>query len=156
MTHALGTHGDASRIAEFAQSSLREAIAEIAPLAAALGLRRFYRLRAASGRTLIARVEAEEDPAGRPPGIPAEPPLEPIRARLERAGLPVPKCYGSAPGIALLEDFGDESLYARSLHADAGALQALVSRALNLVPRIQRVTDDGSFVAAFEIGRAHV
>ena len=149
MTHALGTHGDAARIAEFAQSSLREAIAEIAPLSAALGLRRFYRLRTASGRTLIARVEAEEDPAGRPPGIPAEPQLEPIRARLERAGLPVPKCYGSAPGIALLEDFGDESLYARSLHADAGSLQALVSRALDLVPRIQRVADDGSFVAAF-------
>jgi hypothetical protein len=114
-----------------------------------LGLRRFYRLRTRRGRSAIARVETEEDPAGRPPGIPAEPPLEPIRALLERAGLPVPKCYARAAGIDLLEDFGEESLYDRSLRASPRDTQALVSRALDLVPRIQRVADDGSGVEAF-------
>jgi hypothetical protein len=135
--------------AELARAALAEGIASVAPLVAGIGLRRFYRVTTASGRSAIARVEAEEDPAGRPPGIPPEPPLEPIRALLERAGLPVPKRYGHAPGIELLEDFGDESLYARSLRGSRDETQALVARALDLVPRLQRVADDGSGVAAF-------
>ncbi len=141
---------EAKRIAERARVWLREAIVEVAPLSAALGLRRFYRVRAVSGRTAIARVETSEDPAGRPPGLPPEPALEPIRALFERAELPVPKCHGREPGLELLEDFGDESLYVRSQHADARALHALVARALDLVPRIQRVTDDGTGIVAFE------
>jgi len=140
---------DSRRIAELARSALGETIAGVTPLASGIGLRRFYRVRTTAGRSAIARVEAEEDPAGRPPGIPPEPALGPIRELLERAGLPVPACYGSARGIELLEDFGDESLYARSQHATAAESQALVGRALELLPRLQRVADDGSGVLAF-------
>jgi hypothetical protein len=140
---------DSRRIAELAGSALGEALASVTRLASGIGLRRFYRVRTAGGRSAIARVEAEEDPAGRPPGIPPEPALAPIRALLERAGLPVPACYGSAQGLALLEDFGDESLYLRSQHATAAESQALVARALELLPALQRVADDGSGVLAF-------
>ncbi|HEY8123009.1 MAG TPA: phosphotransferase [Myxococcota bacterium] len=140
---------DSQRVLELARAALAEPIAELTPLESGIGLRRFYRVRAASGRSAIARIESEEDPVGRPPGIPPEPPLEPIRALLERAGLPVPACYGRAPGIELLEDFGDESLYARSQRAPALETHALVGRALDLLPRLQRVADDGSGVEAF-------
>ncbi len=149
MSAAAPESDESRRVADLAARALGEIIAEVAPLNAGIGLRRFYRVRSAAGRSAIARVEAEEDPAGRPPGIPPEPPLEPIRARLERAGLPVPARYGSAPGIELLEDFGDESLYLRSQRAPAAETQALVARALDLVPRLQRVCDDGSGVEAF-------
>jgi hypothetical protein len=141
--------GELTRIAELARCALAEPIAELTPLASGLGLRRFLRVRAASGRTAIARVERDEDPAGRPPGIPPEPPLEPIRARLARAGLPVPARYGHALGIELLEDFGDESLYAHSQRAGSAETQSLVARALDLLPHLQRVADDGSGVDAF-------
>jgi hypothetical protein len=140
---------EAQRCAALARAALGEEIARVVPIAAGIGLRRFYRLTTASGRSAIARVEAEEDPAGRPPGIPPEPAFEPIRALLERAGLPVPKRYGHAPGLELLEDFGDESLCARSSRASPAETQTLVARALDLVPRLQRVADDGSGVAAF-------
>lgn len=137
------------RIASLARSALGETIAGVDPLASGIGLRRFYRVRTASGRSAIARVETDEDPAGRPAGIPPEPALEPIRALLERAGLPVPGCYGHAPGLELLEDFGDESLCLRSRASSPAETQRLVSHALDLLPRLQRVTDDGSGVLAF-------
>src|SRR5215470_15877323 len=80
-------------------------------LPGALGLRRFARIHARSG-TAVARIEAPEDPAGRPAGVAPEPPHEPIRALLERAGLPVPGRLGGDPaaGIDLLEDVGPLSL----------------------------------------------
>lgn len=140
---------EAQRVRALAEEALGEAVADVAPLSAALGLRRFHRVRTASGRSAIARVETEEDPAGRPPGIPPEPALGPIRALYERAGLPVPKRYGSAPGIELLEDFGDESLYAHSQKCSAAETEALVARALDLLPRLQRIADNGSGVEAF-------
>jgi hypothetical protein len=147
----VSTRSDEARhVAERAARWLGEPILETTPLGAALGLRRFYRVRSASGRSVIARVESEEDPAGRPPGIPPEPTLEPIRALLARAGLPVPRCYGREPGLDLLEDFGDESLFARAQTASGAELQRLVASALDLVPRLQRIADDGSGVAAFE------
>jgi aminoglycoside/choline kinase family phosphotransferase len=139
---------DLARVAELARRVLGD-VKEIAPLSAALGLRRFYRVRTASGRRAIARVETEEDPAGRPPGIAPEPPLARIRALTERAGLPVPSCYGSAPGVELLEDLGDESLYARSQKCSAAETEALIAQALDLLPRLQRIVDDGSGVEAF-------
>jgi aminoglycoside/choline kinase family phosphotransferase len=140
---------EAQRIAELAGAALREDVASVTPLVAGIGLRRFYRVSSASGRSVIARIESDEDPAGRPTRIPPEPPLEPIRALLERAGLPVPRACGGAPGIALLEDFGDESLYARAQRGSAEETEWLVARALDLVPRLQRVADDGSGVEAF-------
>jgi len=137
------------RVSGLAREWLGEEIASVLPLAGGLGLRRFFRVRTAGGRSAIARVETEEDPAGRPPGIPPEPPLEPIRALLERAGLPVPKCHGRAPGIDLLEDFGDDSLAACARRASASETQRLVARALDLLPRLQRVADDGAGIEAF-------
>jgi mannose-1-phosphate guanylyltransferase len=56
-------------------------------LPAALSLRRFARIHTAT-RTAVARIEAPEDPAGRPAGVAPEPPHEPIRALLERAVCP--------------------------------------------------------------------
>src|SRR5215468_7572808 len=87
-------------------------------LPAALSLRRFARIHA-RGATAVARIEAPEDPAGRPAGTAPEPPHEPIRALLERAGLPVPRRLGgdAAAGIELLEDVG-----ALSLQVAAGRL----------------------------------
>ena len=41
-----------------------------------LGLRRFARVRVGA-RSIVARVDAPEDPASRPAGVPPEPPLEP-------------------------------------------------------------------------------
>ena len=137
------------RVAALARAALGEPIASAEPIGAGIGLRRFYRVTSAHGRSAIARVEGEEDPAGRPPGIAPEPPLEPIRALLERAGLPVPKRLGAARDIELLEDFGPESLFLRSERATPDETQRLVSRALDLVPRLQRVRDDGSGVEAF-------
>ncbi|HEU4429782.1 MAG TPA: phosphotransferase [Myxococcota bacterium] len=147
MTPAVGE--SEARIAALVRGRLGEEIASVEPLAGGLGLRRFFRVRSASGRSAIARVEAEEDPAGRPPGIPPEPPLEPVRALLERAGLPVPRSLGRAQGVDLLEDFGDESLASFAASAPAPDTERLVARALDLLPRLQRIGDDASGVEAF-------
>jgi aminoglycoside/choline kinase family phosphotransferase len=124
---------------------------EIELLSAGLGLRRFARVRLAPGGpapTLVARVEAPEDPAGRPAGIAPEPPLEPIRALLEREGLPVPRRYGGEDGVELLEDLGDVSLAALAPQLPSAERSALYAQACALVPRLQRVADPGG-VAAF-------
>jgi hypothetical protein len=117
-----------------------------------LGLRRFARVSLAAGpvASLIARVEAPEDPAGRPAGVDPEPPLEPIRALLEREGLPVPARLGSDErlGIELLEDVGDRSLAAAAAAASPAERRALYEEACDLVPRLQRIADSGA-VAAF-------
>jgi aminoglycoside/choline kinase family phosphotransferase len=121
-------------------------------LSGQLGRRRFARLRleGAAPATLVARIEAPEDPAGRPLRGDPEPPLEPIRALLEAAGLPVPRSYGGDPeaGIELLEDVGSEPLLAAAATASAAELHDLYTEACNLVPRIQRVGP--ADVAAFE------
>jgi hypothetical protein len=102
-----------SEIRRLVESQLGVSVRSIAPLRAGLGLRRFFRV-ATSGTpaTLVARVEAPEDDAGRPMGAAPEPPLEPLRGFLEAAGLPVPARLGGddAAGITLLEDVGDTTL----------------------------------------------
>jgi aminoglycoside/choline kinase family phosphotransferase len=117
-----------------------------------LGLRRFARVHLSGGDppTLVARIEAPEDPAGRPAGTLPEPPLEPIRALLERSGLPVPRRLGgdAAAGIELLEDVGSLPLAAAAGAAGAEEQRALYQEACDLVPRIQRIADPGG-VAAF-------
>ncbi len=123
----------------------------------ALGLRRFFRvwLAAAGDRelpaSLIARVEAPEDPAGRPTGVPPEPPLEPIRAFLQHHGLPVPARYGGDrdAGVELLEDLGSESLKTRVESANAGERDALYSEACHLVPRLQALDAPEGGLEAF-------
>jgi hypothetical protein len=127
-------------------------VLRVEPLAGGLGLRRFYRIALAGPpHRAIARVEAPEDPAGRPAGATPEPPLEPIRALLERSGLPVPRRYAgdAAHGVEWLEDLGDVSLFEAARAAAPGEREALVRRVVDLVPRLQRVRDDGSGVAAF-------
>ncbi len=134
--------------------SLGAQVARIEWLEGQLGLQRFARVHLETGppATLIARVEAPEDPAGRPPGIPPEPPLEPVRALLEREGLPVPARHGgdAAAGVDLLEDVGESTLAAAAGAGSAAERRALFEEACDLVPRLQRVRDPGGGVAAFE------
>jgi hypothetical protein len=120
-------------------------------MAGQLGARRFARVHLAgsSPATLVARIDAPEDPAGRPPGAAPEPPLEPIRALLERAGIPVPARLGGDPaaGIELLEDVGSLALSEAAAAADGAERRALYAEACDLVPRIQRIADPGGIPA---------
>ena len=91
------------------EAQLGVAVVRVEPIAAGLGLRRFLRVHT-SGEpaTLVVRIEAPEDPRGRPAGAAPEPALEPLRSFLARHGLPVPGRFGGDParGIDLLEDVG--------------------------------------------------
>jgi aminoglycoside/choline kinase family phosphotransferase len=118
-------------------------------LPAALGLRRFARIHTRSG-SAVARIEASEDPAGRPAGVAPEPPHEPIRALLERAGLPVPLRLGGDPaaGIELLEDVGTLPLQSAAAALAASARADVYREACELVPRIQAIAPAPG-VAAF-------
>jgi aminoglycoside/choline kinase family phosphotransferase len=143
---------EAETLARWAASALGSPVRAVEPIPAGIGLRRFYRLRfAGPPGSAVARVDAPEDPAGRPAGALPEPPLEPVRAFLERNGLPVPRRLAADPkrSVELLEDAGAESLADAFARLGAAGGEALVSRALDLVPRLQRLADDGSGVAAF-------
>ena len=125
-------------------------VRSLEPVAADLGLRRFVRVWCEGPvPSVIARIDAEEDPAGRPAGVAAEPPLEPIRALLERRGLPVPRCLGAddAQGILLLEDFGAVTLEA--VATDPAQRDRLYPEILRDVARLQRI-EAAPGVAAFE------
>lgn len=139
-----------ARVRHAVERALRARVEQIALLPAGLGLRRFARVRLSGGPapTLVARVEVPEDPAGRPAGVLPEPPLEPIRALLERETLPVPRRYGADDGVELLEDLGDRSLAELAPGLDAAARVALYREACALLPRLQRIADPGG-VAAF-------
>ena len=127
--------------------------ARVEPLSAQLGTRRFARVWLEGGKpeTLIARIEAPEDPGGRPAGSAPEPPLEPIRALLEVDGLPVPRRYGGDPslGVELLEDLGARSLAQLASEVTDAERRTLYTEACDLVPRLQHVANPGG-VAAFE------
>jgi aminoglycoside/choline kinase family phosphotransferase len=127
------------------RESLGRGVARIDWIEGQLALRRFARVHLEAGppATLLARIDAPEDPAGRPPGVPPEPALEPIRARLEAAGLPVPTRLGgdAEAGVDLLEDLGDLLLRDAAQDAPPGALRGLYEEACDLVPRLQRVAD---------------
>lgn len=129
-------------------------VLEAAPVAAGLSARRFYRLRTAGHPpSLLARVEAEEDPAGRPAGAAPEPPLPPILALLAQAGLPVPRLYGALPklGALLLEDGGPRSL-CQLAGEDAAGARARLAAVVDCIPRLQRIraeTGEARTVAAF-------
>jgi aminoglycoside/choline kinase family phosphotransferase len=114
-------------------------------LPGALGLRRFARvwIGGSGPKRLIARVDRPEDPGGRPPGVSPEPPLEPIRALLERSGLPVPARYGAdeAAGVELLEDLGDLSLAEAVSGGPAAERRDLYREACALLPRLQAIGD---------------
>jgi aminoglycoside/choline kinase family phosphotransferase len=151
-----GAHpeGLEARVRETVRDALGRDVVSLEWIAAGIGLRRFARVACAGNaepRSLIARVEAPEDPAGRPEGVPPEPPLEPIRAWLEANALPVPRRFGAdrQGEIELLEDLGDTSLAAAARAASPQELRALYERACALVPRLQRVPKRAG-VAAFE------
>jgi aminoglycoside/choline kinase family phosphotransferase len=148
------------RIAALTLESLGREAVGFEPIAAGLGSRRFLRIRLAPGatagtdargepQTLVARIEAEEDPALRPAGISPEPPLEPIRALLERSGLPVPACHAIAPELMLLEDVGSESLEAAATNRAQDELHGLYREACELLPRLQSI-ERAPGIEAFE------
>ncbi len=136
-------------IASLVISHFGVAVSRIEPLQGALGFRNFSRVwletpetkSESVPETLIARIEAAEDPARRPAGIPPEPPLEPIRAVLEAEGLPVPRRYAADParGVDLLEDLGEVSLADLARSASEPELESLYAEACELVPQLQRI-----------------
>lgn len=108
-------------------------------IAPGLGHRHFFRVYFEDGQlpqSLIARV----DPPGARRDLAAkEPALEPIRAFLEKAGLPVPQSYAHQQHIHLLEDLGDISLETLARQRGAAQCADLYSRACALVPRLQKL-----------------
>jgi N-acetylmuramate 1-kinase len=146
-------HAEDETLARWAGARLGTEVSAIEAIPAGIGRRRFYRLHLAGPpHRAIARIDAPEDPAGRPAGMAPEPPLEPVRSFLERSGLPVPRRYASDParGIELLEDAGPASLAELFASVPRAEGEALVMQALALLPRLQRLADDGSGVAAFQ------
>jgi aminoglycoside/choline kinase family phosphotransferase len=150
MTSAADPSSIEGQLVQLVRQALGRGITRIQPLSAGLGLRRFLRLYLdGPPGTAVARIEAAEDPAGRPAGVPPEPSLEPLRAHLERAGLPVPASYGrdASAGIDLLEDLGERSLRRAAAEASPAERHALYAEACSLIPRLQRVTDPGGLPA---------
>jgi len=143
--------GIEQQIRRAVRGALGAEVEALEPIAGSLGLRRFARARLSGpgAATLIARVEAPEDPAGRPAGAAPEPPLEPVRALFAAAGLPVPRRLGAdeAHGVELLEDLGDLSLAEAARGASPAERDALYAEACGLVPRIQRLRDPGGLPA---------
>jgi aminoglycoside/choline kinase family phosphotransferase len=139
-----------SEVKGLVEAQLGVPVVRVEPLATGLGLRRFLRVRTAGApATLVARIEAPEDPAGRPAGSAPEPPLEPLRSFLEQNGLPVPARFGgdAARGIELLEDVGDLSLAAAASRAGDAERVALYRAVLEWIPRLQRLRDPGGLPA---------
>ena len=129
-----------TRIDALVGSALGRKIATVASIEAGLGSRRFFRVGLeppGDPDSLVVRMEGQEDPALRPAGVPPEPPLEPIRSWLDRHGLPVPKCYGSEAGLALLEDLGPTSLESAARSLPGEELQALYLQACEILPKLQ-------------------
>lgn len=115
----------------------------LTPIAPGLGHRRFLRVELPPGAdppTLILRIDPPE--ARRVvAGVAPEPPLEPIRALLEAAGLPVPRSFGNdeALGVDLLEDVGDRTLETLAHEVDAAARRSLHLEAIDLIAALQHV-----------------
>jgi aminoglycoside/choline kinase family phosphotransferase len=163
MTHArLPDDGDTSEIEPQLRSDLKALVADtlggceienIEAVPAGLGARRFFRLRlgAPAARSAIARVEAPEDDSLRPPGVPPEPALEPLRSFLEQSDIPVPACLGRSPerGIELLEDLGDESLEVLATRASEPERRRLYSQACSVAARLQQLHASPDRVPAF-------
>ena len=125
----------------------------VEPLDSGLGLRRFFRV-ATGGEppTLIARVEAPEDPAGRPAGVAPEPPLEPLRTFLADLGLPVPTRWGgdAKSGTDWLEDFGDCHLATYLGRIDARERHRLYREVLSWIPVLQRATEAAASLPTYQ------
>ena len=143
---------DQTTVTRLVERQLASAVTGVEPLTAGLGLRRFYRVTTTGDpSSVIARVEAPEDPAGRPAGTPEEPPLEPLRSFLAGQGLPVPARLGGDPelGIDLLEDLGPRTLASAAAGASAGRRVVLYGLAIGLIPRLQRLAPPPGELPAF-------
>ena len=142
-----------ARLEELVQRQLGTPATKLEPVVAGLGTRHFIRIHTNSNApaSLIARIEAPEDPAIRPVGIAPEPALEPLRTFLEESGLPVPRSYGrdESYGIDLLEDLGTENLALALAAADADRRRQLISEACDWIARIQALQGK-SGIAAFD------
>jgi len=140
------------RVRRSVEEALGVEVKSLAPIHDGLGLRSFYRVRTTGvPESLVVRVDAPEDAAGRPAGLPPEPGLEPLRTFLAEHGIPVPLRFGGDAETDLLEDLGSVSL--QRAVADVGAAErlALYEEACDLVVRIQRAgLDRGSPLPAFE------
>jgi aminoglycoside/choline kinase family phosphotransferase len=123
---------------------------QIRRIQAGLGHRHFFRLHFEDGlapESLIARVEPKgtrKDLAGQ------EPELEPIRAFLEQAGLPVPRSFANTKHIQILEDLGENSLEKVASESSPARCNELYARACALIPRLQQLpAPTGGHVEAF-------
>lgn len=143
-----------SRVRDAVASQLDRAVDSIQWIEAGIGLRQFARVTLVGEqepRSVIARIEAPEDPASRPAGVPPEPPLEPIRALFERSGIPVPHRYGASPDgtIELLEDLGDVALADVADPLGKQERHTLYREVCHLIPRIQSISSSQE-IPAFE------
>lgn len=142
-------------VAALVAQALDARIREVETVAPGLGTRRFQRLHLSGGastpESIIARIEAPEDPAARPTGVPPEPALEPLRSFLAEAGLPVPASFGRDPeqGIELLEDVGSDTLEAAAGREDGATRRALYGEALSWLPRLQSLSAPANEIPAF-------
>ncbi|MDH3684653.1 MAG: phosphotransferase [Myxococcales bacterium] len=146
---ATGLEADLGKLIE---AGLGLTVTRVEPLDSGLGLRRFFRV-ATEGEppTLIVRVEAPEDPAGRPPGLAPEPPLEPLRKFLADLGLPVPRRWGgdATSGTDWLEDFGDCHLAAYVTGIEAPEQHRLYREVLGWIPVLQRATESAASLPTY-------
>ncbi|MCP5044925.1 MAG: phosphotransferase [bacterium] len=156
-----------SSLLRLSEDQRREALAElvdrewgarlgpIEAIAPGLGNRRFFRLglagQSAPATSVIARVEADEDPAKRAVGAAPEPPLEPLRRFLEDAGIPVPRRFAADRdlGVELLEDAGDESLERAARQATGELRFALYRETCAWIPRLQALENPKPPLEAF-------
>ncbi|MFP6624447.1 MAG: phosphotransferase [Myxococcota bacterium] len=141
------------RIRALVRSALGRDVTGIEPVEAGLGSRRFFRVglgQPGEPGSLVARVERDEDPSLRPPGVAPEPPLAPILTWLSSHDLPVPVCSAAGPGLMLLEDLGDTSLESAAHSLPIEDLHALYLRACDLVPRLQSLPPPASGLANFD------
>lgn len=139
---------EADALAAFCAREFSCTVLSVEPLASGLGTRRFYRLRlSGTPASLVARVDAPEDPRGRPQGAAPEPELGAIRDLLEQHGLPVPACLAVQPGVVFLEDAGDLHLADAAKRMPRARAEALLQTALDELPRLQAIEDPGDVPA---------
>ncbi len=146
------TEDDRERIEALCIERFGTAPERIDPIPAGLGLRRFYRLlvgaRDGPTTSVVARIDVPEDPAGRPAGVPPEPPLSPILQAMRRAKLPVPELLAESQDgqVLLLEDVGDTTLD-RLAQQDPARAEVLLREVVMQIPELQRICDPGGLAA---------
>ncbi len=132
------------RIETLTRSATRREVTRVEAIAAGLGAHRFFRVHCEGGLRVIARVPGEAATGSGP-----EPPLEPVRALLEEAGLPVPRCFLHSEDVDLLEDVGSQSLADVAASGADNDLRALYVEACALLPRLQLLSAPASAPSAF-------